>query len=375
MKNYSKNISSAILTILLSIAFLGCDESFLDRSPQDEPNPANFFVNEISAQNANSAIYNFWLRDARLYGRDIWIILDAMTDDANWRSNRAESIQQEKWDIYPTHEPMVRYWRYAYSSVNAANFSIEGIPTSTDESFTEEKRAQYIGEARFMRGFDYLFLTTLYGDIPLILKTLNNFDEYDQPKSTQAEVYAAVIEDLTYAKENLPSTWPSSYQGRPTRAAAAAYLAQTYLFMGDFVNAETASRDAIQIAEADGFTLVSDYQSIFREETEDNAETIFKFEYVNNHPNAGTNTTVQINVNPSENEFKNILGEAWMYSLPQRSLYDEYEDDDPRRGYTIYAPGDFYGFYQSAEKTFTLRDYDDMGQLVSYQRTIKPGDS
>jgi hypothetical protein len=145
--------------------------------------------------------------------------------------------------------------------------------------------------------------------------------------------------------------------------------------MEDYANAEAAAREAIQIAEGDGYALVSDYQSIFQEEKEDNAETIFKFEFVNNNPDAGTNTTVQINVNPSENEFKNILGDAWMYSLPQRSLYDEYEDDDPRRGYTIYAPGDFYGLYQSAEKTFTLRDYNDLGQLVSYQRTIKPGDS
>lgn len=374
MKTNYKKIKS-LLAIVIGIMVVGCSESFLDRSPQDQPNPANFFVNETSAQNANSAIYNFWLRDARLHGRDLFIILDAMTDDANWRSNRAESIQQEKWDIYPTHEPMVRYWRYIYSSINAANFSIEGIPNSTDESFTEEKRAQYIGEARFMRAFDYLFLTTFYGDIPLLLHTVNNFDEYDQPKSPQADIYAAIIEDLNYAKENLPASWPPAYDGRPTRAAAAAYLAQTYLFIGDFANAETAAREAIQIAEGDGYSLVDDYESIFQEETEDNAEMIFKFEFVNNSPDAGTNTTVQINVNPSENEFKNILGEAWMYSLPQRSLYDEYEDDDPRRGYTILAPGDFYGFYKSAEKTFTLRDYNDQGQLVSYQKTIKPGDS
>lgn len=375
MKRYSKRIKTLALTLSLSVVLLSCNESFLDKSPQDQPNPANFFVNETSAQNANSAIYNFWLRDARLHGRDLWIILDAMTDDANWRSNRAESIQQEKWDIYPTHIPMVNYWTQVYRSINAANFSIEGIPASTDASFTDEKRAQYIAEARFMRGFNYLFLATLYGDIPLTKKTLNNFDEYDQPKSTQAEVYAAVIEDLIFAKDNLPASWPASYQGRPTRAAAAAYLAQTYLFMGDFVNAETAARDAITIAEGDGFMLVDDYESIFREATEDNAETIFKFEFVKNSPDMGTNTTVQINVNPSENEFKNILGAAWMYSLPQRSLYDEYEDDDPRRGYTIYAPGDFYGFYQNPEKTFTLRDYNELGELVSYQRTIKPGDS
>ncbi len=375
MKRYTKRINILALALSLSVALSNCNDSFLDKSPQDQPNPANFFVNETSAQNANSAIYNFWLRDARLHGRDLWIILDAMTDDANWRSNRAESIQQEKWDIYPTHIPMVNYWTQVYRSINAANFSIEGIPTSTDASFTEEKRIQYIAEARFMRGFDYLFLATLYGDIPLTLETLNNFDEYDRPKATQSEVYAAVIDDLTFARDNLPASWPASYQGRPTRAAAAAYLAQSYLFMADFANAETAAREAISMAEGDGFMMIDDYESVFREATEDNAETIFKFEFVKNSPDMGTNTTVQINVNPSENEFKNILGDAWMYSLPQRSLYDEYEDDDPRRGYTIYAPGDFYGFYQSAEKTFTLRDYNELGQLVSYQRTIKPGDS
>ena len=375
MKRYIDKIKAFILTLAVTVTSLSCSESFLDKTPQDQPNPANFFVNETSAQNANSAIYNFWLRDARLHGRDLWIILDAMTDDANWRSNRAESIQQEKWDIYPTHVPMVNYWTQVYRSINAANFSIEGIPTSTDVGFTEEKRVQYIAEARFMRGFNYLFLATLYGDIPLTLKTLDNFDEYDQPKTARADVYAAVIEDLTYAKENLPASWPASYQGRPTRAAAAAYLAQTYLYMKDFANTETAARVAITIAEGDGFALVNDYASIFKEATEDNAETIFKFEYVKNSPDAGTNLTVQINVNPSENEFKNILGEAWMYSLPQRSLYDEYESDDPRRGYTIYAPGDFYGFYQSAEKTFELRDYNELGQLVKYKRTIKPGDS
>lgn len=375
MEKYFQKIKSKVLAAICLIMFAGCTESFLDRSPQDQPNPANFFVNETSAQNANSAIYNFWLRDARLHGRDLWIILDAMTDDANWRSNRAESIQQEKWDIYPTHAPMVSYWTQAYRSINAANFSIEGIPGSTDAAFTEEKRVQYVAEARFMRGFNYLFLASLYGDVPLILETLNTFDEYDQPKSTQAEVYAAVIADMTFARESLPASWPASYHGRPTRAAAAAYLAQTYLFMEDFSNAETAAREAVTIAEGDGYMLVDDYESIFEEATEDNAETIFKFEFVNNSPDMGTNTTVQINVNPTENEFKNILGEAWMYSLPQRSLYDEYEDDDRRRGYTIYTPGDFYGIYQNTEKTFTLRDYNDQGALVSYQRTIKPGDS
>ena len=140
----------------MGMVLVNCDESFIDRGSLDQPAPENFFFNEISARQANTAIYNFWTRDARLYGRDLWIILDAMTDDANWRTNRAESIQQEKWDIYPTHEPMVRYWTYVYRSINAANFSIEGIPSSSDPGFKDEDRVKYVGEARFMRGFQLL---------------------------------------------------------------------------------------------------------------------------------------------------------------------------------------------------------------------------
>jgi hypothetical protein len=269
---------------------------------------------------------------------------------------------------------MISYWTQVYRSINAANFAIEGIPNSSDAGFTDEDKLKYIGEARFMRGFDYFFLTNLYGDVPLILHSLSNFEEYDTPRSPRSDIYSVVLEDFIYAKENLPASWPAAYQGRPTRAAAAAYLAQVYLYMEEYANAEKAAREAIALAEGDGFQMLDDYESIFKEDNEDNNETLFKFTFVKNSPDAGTNTTVQINPNPSENEFKNILGEAWAYSLPQRDLYDEYEDEDPRRGYTIYAPGDFYGLYQNNEKTFTFKDFDNTGKYFEYQETLKPGD-
>lgn len=374
MNKYFKNRTILAFMVCSSMALLSCSDTFLDKAPLDRPNPANFFVNETSAQNANSAIYNFWLRNADMYGRDLWIILDAMTDDAHWRSNRAVSIQQAQWDIYPTHGPINAYWRETYRSINAANFAIEGIPNSTDDSFTGEIRQRYIAEARFMRAFDYLFLVTLYGDVPLILKTLNTFDDYNQPVTPKAKIYAAIIEDLEFAKDNLPPSWPSSYQGRPTRAAAATYLAQAYLFMGDDVNAEAAAREAITIAEGDGYAMVNDYESLFDEETEVNSEIIFSFQFVYNSPDMGTNTTVQINNNPSETEFKNINGIAWAYSLPQRSLYDAFEADDPRRGYTIFAPGDFYGTYAGPDKTITHRDYNAEGVEYTYDRSYTAGD-
>ena len=61
MKRYIKRIKILALALSLSVALSSCSDSFLDKSPQDQPNPANFFVNETSAQNANSAIYNYWM--------------------------------------------------------------------------------------------------------------------------------------------------------------------------------------------------------------------------------------------------------------------------------------------------------------------------
>lgn len=375
MKKNIKKIGTAILVMLLCATTFQCSEDFLDRYPLDEPSPANFFVNETSAQNANSAIYNFWMRNANLFGRDMFIILDAMTDDVHWRSNRASSIQQEKWDIGPAHGPINSYWVYVYRSINAANYSIEGIPTCTDEAFSEVERMAYVAEARFMRGFNYLFLVTLFGEVPLILNPLNTFGEYEQPRAPIADIYAAIVDDFTYAKENLPSSWPSAYAGRPTKTAAATYLALAHLYSKDFESSETAAREAITIAGDEGYGLVSDFQSIFQEESEDNSEMIFAFQFVHNSPDLGTNTQVQINPNPSVAEFRSIYGAAWGYSLPQRDLYDAFEADDSRRGYTIYAPGDFYGFYNNVDATITHYFYDEDGVEQSFTRDYTDGDS
>ena len=375
MKALNKYRFALILVIYFGGIITSCEDDFLDRSPLDVPNPDNFFVNETSAQQANTAIYNFWLRDSDMFQRDMLIIFEGMTDNALWRQNRSESIQQERWDITPSHAPITEYWRRTYRSINAANFSIENIPLSSDENFDEALRNQYVAEARFMRAFNYLFLVTFYGDVPLITSFLSDFDEFSQPRSSKQEVYTQIIEDFTFARDNLPVAWDSDYSGRPTRAAGAAYLAKTLLYMKNYAEAEAAARDAVSKAEGDGYFLMDDYQGIFVEAMDQLPEVVFSFTYVEDSEDMGTNMTVQMNPNPTEAEFKTILGDAWGYMLPQRSLYDEYEDDDPRRGYNMYAPGDFYGFYNSDDATITHLTFNELTMdTVSVTRSYTAGD-
>lgn len=376
MKIYINKKRLLVALTTLCMISTSCNEDFLDRYPLDRPSSIGFFVNEVSAQNANSAIYNFWVRDSDMFQRDMMIIFDGMTDDAYWKPNRAISIQQEKWDIYPTHSAITDYWRLAYRSINAANYSIEGIPESSDPGFEELLRNQYVAEARFMRGFSYLFLVTFFGDVPLITTTLDNFDEYEHSRNSKEEVYQLILEDFEYAKANLPDNWPQSYSGRPAKAAGAAFLAKTYLFKGEYSKAEAAAREAIAIAEGTGYGLMSDYMAIFDENTEVNEEVLFAFTYVKNSEEMGENWVVQSKITNTEPDFQAIQSDGWGYALPQKSLYDAYEEDDPRRGYTVYAPGDPWRIYsKTEEKTYTHKAYDESGNEVSYTKTYNEGDT
>lgn len=374
MNKKYKSIAIAFISIL---ALSSCKKDFLNRYPKDQPSPENFFVDATSAHAAVTAIYNPWTRNSNMFERDMTIMLDAMTDDSYWRPSRSSSIQQERWDITPSHGAITAYWNQAYQSVNAANFAIEGIPTSSNKSFTEEQQAPYIAEARFMRGFDYLFLVSLWGDVPLITHQLKNFDEFNQPRAPKAEVYKQIIEDFQYAKDNLPEHQDNS-KGSPTKATAAAYLAKAYLYEKDFANAESAARDAINIAESAGYHLIDDYMSIWSESNEGNPELLFYISYVSNSEDYGQNMTVQRISRGLPPQFKFIYGngDGWGYSLPQRSLYDAFESDDPRRGYTIFAPGDFYGIYNGTPGfNYTYKYMDSTGKVISVPKTYNPGDS
>lgn len=302
--------------------------------------------------------------------RDMTILLDAMTDDSYWRQSRGTSIQLEKWDISPTHYNVRDWWRFPYQSINAANFAIERIPTSTDPNFTPEKQEPYIAEAKFFRAYGYLWLTGFYGDVPLLLGTTSDFSEFYTPISPKATILAQVVQDFKDAKDGLPAVQID--KGTPVKAAAAAFLAKTYLVLGEWGNAETAAREAIQIAEGAGFGLQDDFLSIWSEE--ENSELLFYWSFAPVRP-YGHNMSVQRLCRDMPGTMKiAINGDGWGYALPQRDLYDEFEEGDPRREFTMYSPGHDYEIYPGADFDYTHEILDDAGDTVRWDVTYKAGD-
>src|SRR5690554_1901957 len=369
-------ISYSILFLGCMLLFTSCEEDFLNRYPLDAPSPDVFFINEQSAKMAVVAAYHPWTRSANMYQRDLVIMLDALSDDSYWRPSRAASIQFSQWNINSADGTATDYWRYAFRSINAANFALEQIPTLLEQGMDQQQIDPYLGEAHFMRGFSYLFLTTFFGDVPLLNKPLASFEEFEQPRIPVAQIFEQIISDFTTAREKLPQEWGGSHTGSATKAAAAAYLAKAYLYNKQWEQAETAARTAVDIAESSGHALIDDYESIFDVNNEANTELLFYISYIENHPDFGANYQVQRITRAVPPELIHVYGVAgWGYALPMRDLYDAYEDGDPRRDITIHSPGTVYGVYNANDPfTYTHNSYDENGNPISYTKTYNNGD-
>ena len=90
-------------------------------------------------------------------------------------------------------------WQSLYKAIMFCNTAIERIPNAT--KMTEEEKLAYLGELRFLRGFNYFNLVKYWGGVPL--KTDKNITEWNIPKSSKEEVYNFIIEDLKYALDNI----------------------------------------------------------------------------------------------------------------------------------------------------------------------------
>lgn len=394
MKKKFKNIILSTLTVLLfMLTFNNCNEAdLLNKYPQDAVNVSNYFVDASSASGAVAAIFSNWNKRYTMYQRYMLSYLDILTDDAYTRikDHRALLNNYTFDETHTTQDPFKDWWIYIFRSVNDANFCIEYIPTSTDEKFTEEQRNQYVAAARFMRAFSYIYLTSLFGDVPLHDKFISNIEEGYKARTPVNEVYDLIIEDLTFAKEHLPAQWPTDEYGLPTKAAGAGYLARAYLYDKDYTNAETAAKEAIQIADASGYELMDDFEYMMSEKSQPNKEFVFALNFKSNDDwtKNGNMFEGMVERLPRGGDTPNgptlapfiyavMGGDGWGYIMPTRNLYDEFEPGDPRRVYSMWVPGDFYGIHSGAtadytnpytKETYTYHD----GDTIYYQKGWSP---
>ena len=368
-----KNKYPGIIAVLIMITtFSSCKKNLLDKYPKDAPNAANFFANADNARQAALGGWSALKEENWFYKRYFITMTDNMTDDSYTRpsDNRTQLVH---WTFDPTFYGFRSWYRGFFSSVSHSNFAIDGIPTSTDPAFTPDKQAPYIAVAKLSKAFSYLQLTTLWGDVPYFPHSLSDPKEAFIARTPKAQVMDSLIEDLKYAKQYLPDSWTGSDLGLPTKAAGAAMLAKAYLYNKDYANAETAASEALAIADATGYQLMDDYVYMMSENSQDNGdnkEFILTLNFTKNSDATDdyNEMTVERLVRDGPGPVEDIYGGGWGYALPTADLYNSFETApkaDPRRKYSMWAPGDFYGIYHGASFDYGGKTYND-GDSIFY---------
>lgn len=115
-------------------------------------------------------------------------------------------------------------WRNPYAIVRAANNVLENYQKINGREVVKNQAA---AQACFLRAFAYFWMTRIFGDLPLMTTTA------PQPGielSPVKDIYALIVDDLLFARENLPASWPGE-PGKPTLWTAKSMLSQVYLTM------------------------------------------------------------------------------------------------------------------------------------------------
>lgn len=135
-------------------------------------------------------------------------------------------------------------WDSAYNQIYTANAIIEGLEGA--ETLTMEDKAQYRGEALFIRGYLHLLLVAFFGDIPYIMTT-DYTENTTVSRMSEVLVYTHLIADLELASELLSATdiTTDGSRTRPYAAVAKAVLARAYLYNENWEDAEASATRVI----------------------------------------------------------------------------------------------------------------------------------
>nr|WP_233552170.1 RagB/SusD family nutrient uptake outer membrane protein [Parabacteroides sp. AF48-14] len=218
-----------ILLLCASVSVLtGCRGDLMDLSPYDSIASGNMWTTENLADMGVVGIYSMLQYSnvaADLYKFDCY----GVSADCRDR-DYALTIGS----VTTGDGQFSGYWRTNYEGVSRTNDAIKNLPNAP---LSEAKLARLMAEAKFMRGFFYYRLNSMFKGVPLYLEPAE-LDELVKGRDTEEAVWNQVITDLTDAinTSELPDKYAkgdASY-GRATKGAAYALRGKAYMWMNEW---------------------------------------------------------------------------------------------------------------------------------------------
>lgn len=293
-----KKILYSVLTVLALVGTTSCSDFLDDQKPQgvldsdmvkDPSNVDNLVISAYAvfttAEDVNSS-FSMWNFDVR--SDDAYKGGNGTSDgDVFHQLEIEQGVLTTNWNINDM-------WVRLYNCISRVNSAISVLEATSD---SYQLKAQRLGEMKFLRAYAHFLLKRLYKNIPFIMDANLKQEDYNTLSNTEFnndEGWQQIINDVEYAYNVLPVK--QTDKGRPSKAAAAAFLTKVYLYKAyrqdDAASNQVTSinrEDLLKVIEysnpdiysAGGFDLEADFHNNFRPETqyENGVESIWAMQY------------------------------------------------------------------------------------------------
>jgi len=332
LTSYIVKTTLVILAVCTVVMVQSCSEDFIDVESNQETEEA---LTADRAPELVNAVYNSLLRwEVSSFA---WTGISSIaSDDADKGSipgdTGADKNLLDALNITPTIISAAEVWSGHYDAIQRANQAISRISSF---EMDVELQNRLLGEARFLRALMYFRLTQVYGGVPLItdITSLDDINADILARKTKAECYAFIEDDLRFALEALPlkSEYPASELGRATKGAAQTLLAKVSMYQSKWDDVVSLTNAVIISGE---YGLTTNYEDIWKDEFENNIESIFEIQARGVPPAAGVDkySTIQ--------GVRGESGWGWGFNTPSQELLDSYTPNDLRRDATFIFPGE-----------------------------------
>ena len=324
-----------IAIALLGFSFSSCSD-FLEQNPQTDLSENDFYKTADDILSAVNGAYSS-LQENDIYGN--WYVFGEIPSD-NTRNQLSGSVTtQNEFDqfyIDTLNSMIANFWKAAYKTINRTNTvlgRIDGIEINA------ELANRYKLECKFIRALMYFNLVRVYGDVPLVLKEIGISESYDILREPKENVYNQIISDLKEA-QGLPVSYPTAEDGRATQGAAKALLAEVYMTLHKYAEAETILAEIINsgryslLENTPGSLNIDGYKDVFSPINHNSKEGIFEIQFLKGGYEEGSNYT---NNFAPENSGTNVVavGGTGGNNIPEMDIYNAYEEGDLRRDFSM----------------------------------------
>ena len=413
--NLKANMFQALisLSILSGGGFLASCSDFLDehvpqgtlsneqvKSPENaEAMVVSAYAIFTSAEDINSS-FSMWNFDVR--SDDAYKGGSGTSDgDVFHQLEVQQGVLTTNWNINDM-------WVRLYNCISRVNSAI-ALLNETGDGFAMKQ--QRIAEMKFLRAYAHFLLKRLYKNIPFVMNENLSYDDYNALSNTtysNDEGWQLIIDDLMEAYNTLPATQQD--KGRPTKAAAAAFLSKVYLYKA-YHQDDPKSHRVTSIEKADlekviefsnpaiyaNYGLEDDIHNNFRpeDEYENGKESVWAIQYSKNDGSTYGNLNwsyglIPPNIpgatdggcdfyKPSQNLVNAFRTGANGLPIADNSSLRDYnknaDNADPRLFLTVGMPGLPYMFnkkYMMEETSIWSRSNGMYGYNVSLKHNVDP---